>query len=209
MIKFEEMSLIFREKNAKKTVFDRLTLELPVGKTIAVMGSSGCGKTSLLRLIAGLISPTSGNVTRETKSISYAFQDPALLPWHSAEENVNLVLSDRKTTLPLARKWLSFVELEGEEKSKPAALSGGMQQRVSLARALAPNADLLLLDEPFRGLDEALHEKMRTLIATHRAGKTTLLVTHDRDDLAIADAVLLLAAGSTPRLMLKEVFLSE
>ena len=193
MIRLNDVSVIFSHGKEKKCVFDALSLDIPSQSTVAVMGSSGSGKTTLLRLIAGLISPTSGNVTRETDSVSYLFQDTALLPWLTALENVNLVLSDSEKTKSVAKDWLSRVGLSGEEERYPYELSGGMRQRVALARALCTNADLLLLDEPFRGLDEVLHQRMRDLIYAERKGKITLLVTHDKQDLCIADYCLTVA----------------
>lgn len=194
----DKVTLTFSHEKEKKTVFDKLTVTLPVGQTTAIMGASGSGKTTLLRLLAGIISPDLGNVTRETDRISFLFQDTALLPWLTALENVNLVLSDSRSTLSLAKEWLSHVGLDNECDAFPSTLSGGMRQRVALARALAVDADLLLLDEPFRGLDESLHEQMLDLIQTVRQGKTTVLVTHDKRDLRIAHTLLTL--GNEPRL---------
>jgi ABC-type nitrate/sulfonate/bicarbonate transport system ATPase subunit len=188
MLKLNDVSVIFSQGNVNKIVLEHLTLDIPTGTTIAIMGPSGCGKTTLLRLLAGIISPTSGNVTRETNSISYAFQDPSLLPWLTAAENVNLVLSDSKQTLPMAKEWLGRVGLAEDADRYPAELSGGMKQRVALARALCTDADVLLLDEPFRGLDATLHGQMRELICTVRQGKTTVIVTHDEQDLCMADS---------------------
>ena len=187
MITWQNVTLSYRDNKTVKTVLDDITLHIPAGKTTVIMGPSGCGKTTLLRLAAGLIAPTSGNVTRETEHISYLFQDPALLPWLTAAENVNLVLSDSKKTLPAATEWLARVGLDGEANTYPAALSGGMRQRVALARALCTDADLLLLDEPFRGMDEDLHARMRDLIRECRLGKTTVIVTHDAQDAQGAD----------------------
>ena len=187
MITWQNVTLSYRDNKTVKTVLDDITLHIPAGKTTMIMGPSGCGKTTLLRLAAGLIAPTLGNVTRETEHISYLFQDPALLPWLTAAENVNLVLSDSKKTLPAATEWLARVGLDGEANTYPAALSGGMRQRVALARALCTDADLLLLDEPFRGMDEDLHARMRDLIHTCRLGKTTVIVTHDPSDAQCAD----------------------
>ena len=187
MIRLENITLTYQEKKTIKTVLDDLTLDIPTGKTTVIMGPSGCGKTTLLRLMSGLITPTLGNVTRETDSISYLFQDTALLPWLTAAENVNLVLSDNKSTLPLAVEWLSRVGLANEADTYPSALSGGMRQRVALARALSTDAELLLLDEPFRGMDEDLHARMRELIRQFRQGKTTVIVTHDKADAEMAD----------------------
>ena len=197
MITWQNVTLSYRDNKTVKTVLDDITLHIPSGKTTVIMGPSGCGKTTLLRLAAGLIAPTLGNVTRETEHISYLFQDPALLPWLTAAKNVNLVLSDSKKTLPVATEWLARVGLEGETNTYPAALSGGMRQRVALARALCTNADLLLLDEPFRGMDEDLHARMRDLIHTCRLGKTTVIVTHDPSDAQGADLRIVFDGNGT------------
>ena len=189
MIALSDVTVTFAPN---KTVLEHLSLDIPKEKTTAIMGASGCGKTTLLRLLAGIISPNSGNVTRETDRLSFVFQDPALLPWLTAEENVNLVLSDSKRTLPTAREWLARVGLAEDADRYPAELSGGMKQRVALARALATDADVLLLDEPFRGLDAALHIQMRELICAVRNGKTTVIVTHDESDLYMADHLVIL-----------------
>ena len=190
MVTLQNVTLSFRDGKTVKTVLNDLSLTFPEGKMIVVMGPSGCGKTTLLRIIAGLESPDTGNVTRETESISYLFQDTALLPWLTAAENVNLVLSDSKETLRTAVEWLSRVDLLEEANTHPASLSGGMRQRVALARALSTDAELLLLDEPFRGMDEDLHAKMRKLIRECRKEKTTILVTHDPADAEIADVLV-------------------
>ncbi len=187
MVTLQNVTLSYKDGKTIKTVLSDLSLTFPTGKMTTVMGPSGCGKTTLLRVIAGLESPDTGNVTRETDSISYLFQDTALLPWLTAAENVNLVLSDSRETLRTAVEWLARVELADEANTYPASLSGGMRQRVALARALSTDAELLLLDEPFRGMDEDLHAKMRNLIRSCRQGKTTILVTHDAADAEMAD----------------------
>ena len=191
MIQLQNVTLTYTDKKVVKSVLEDITLTIPSGKITVIMGPSGCGKTTLMRLLSGLLAPTLGNVTRETENISYLFQDPALLPWLTAAENVNLVLSDKKATLPVATEWLTRVDLAGEANTYPAALSGGMRQRVALARALCTDADLLLLDEPFRGMDEDLHAKMRQLIQECRKGKTTVIVTHDAQDAEMADCRIL------------------
>ena len=187
MVNLQNVTLSYKDGKTIKTVLSDLSLTFPTGKMTTVMGPSGCGKTTLLRVIAGLESPDTGNVTRETDSISYLFQDTALLPWLTAAENVNLVLSDSRETLRTAVEWLARVDLEDAANTYPASLSGGMRQRVALARALSTDAELLLLDEPFRGMDEDLHAKMRDLIRSCRQGKTTILVTHDATDTELAD----------------------
>lgn len=178
MIHLNRITLSFGEQ----TVLKDQNLMIPSGAHIALMGPSGCGKTSLLRLIAGLIKPTGGTAVIHSDRISCLFQEPRLFPWLTAEENVNAVLSDRAATLPDAQKWLEAVGLADAMKKYPRELSGGMQQRVSLARALAYNGDILLLDEPLKGLDSETKADMIRLLRQHTAGKTLLLATHDPEE---------------------------
>ncbi|MBQ7320403.1 MAG: ATP-binding cassette domain-containing protein [Clostridia bacterium] len=207
MIRLEQVTLTFHTKGGPLTVLDHASALFPRGKTTALIGPSGSGKTSCLQLIAGLLTPTSGNVCRETVSsgnvahetaptLSYLFQDLALLPWLTALQNVNLVLSDREETWDIAKEWLARVDLADAADRYPSELSGGMKQRVALARALSTEAELLLLDEPFRGLDDTLHERMRSLVASVRKEKTTILVSHDQNDLTIADHILRVEGGA-------------
>ena len=166
-----------------KPVFSCLSLTLAAGERVALMGPSGCGKTSLLRLAAGLLVPTSGTVERGTERVAVCFQEPRLLPWLSAAENVNLVLSDRAATMPEAERLLSRLGLDADAmKQYPAALSGGMCQRVALARTLAQKGELLLLDEPFKALDAALRAQALRVVAEESGGAAVLLVTHDRTE---------------------------
>lgn len=180
MIELKNLHLAYGEQR----VLSGQDLHIAPGERAAFMGPSGCGKTSLLRLIAGLEKPVSGTVSVRNRRISYLFQEPRLLPWLTAEQNVNAVLSDGPVTLPEARFWLEAVGLEDAAAKYPAELSGGMQQRVSLARAMAFGGDILLLDEPFKGLDGETRGHMIALLRAHTAGKTLLLATHDRDEAA-------------------------
>ena len=175
MIEFHSVTLAF----GGQTVLDRQSLTAAAGEHLAIMGPSGCGKTSLLRLVAGLEKPSAGSIAIHARRISYVFQSPRLLPWLTAAENVNAVLSGRGATLPLAHAWLEAVALGDAAQKYPRELSGGMQQRVNLARALAYDGEILLLDEPLQGLDEETKASMIALIKTHAAGKTLLLATHD------------------------------
>lgn len=180
MIELKNVSIAYGEQ----TVLNGQNLAVPAGERIALMGPSGCGKTSLLQLIAGLIKPVEGSVSIHTGRIACLFQEPRLLPWLTAEKNVNTVLADSAVTLPEARKWLEAVGLKNAIKKYPHELSGGMQQRVSLARALAYQGDILLLDEPLKGLDSETKSDMIDLINTYAAGKTLILATHDKEEAA-------------------------
>ena len=152
-------------------------LTLRPGQRLAVMGPSGCGKTTLLQIALGLRKPTAGTVENTFRNAAVVFQEPRLLPWRTALENVNLVLGDSKTTLQTAERYLKQVQLSEALHKYPRELSGGMQQRVSLARALAAEGDLLVLDEPFKAMDEALREQVIALVA--RTEAAILLVTHE------------------------------
>ena len=141
-----------------RDVLQHVTLTVPDGAHIALMGPSGCGKTTLLRVLAELRAPDGGSVRVSPGRIACVFQAPRLLPWRTAAENVNAVLSDRAQTMPQARAWLERLELGEAAEQYPAALSGGMQQRVAIARALAYDAPVLLLDDVLSELDSARQE---------------------------------------------------
>ena len=176
MLKLHNLTLRYGEH----TVLQNLCLTLEPGQRLAIMGPSGCGKTTLLRVILGLLKPTSGQVENNFRQVSAVFQEPRLLPWRTALENVNLVLGDGKDTLPQAEGVLGQMGLADAKNKYPRELSGGMQQRVAIARAMAFKGDLLILDEPFKGLDEDLrHQVMRDIAQTKAA---ILLVTHDKQE---------------------------
>lgn len=182
----------------EQVVLADFSLSLPETGTVALMGPTGCGKTTLLRVLAGLRAPDGGTV-RAAGRMACVFQEPRLLPWRTAAENVNAVLSDRAETMPQARAWLERLELGEAADQYPAALSGGMQQRVAIARALAYDAPVLLLDEPFRGLDAALRGRVRAYIADAAQGKTLVLATHDAADAAALGCAVYAYAGGTFR----------
>lgn len=155
-------------------------LTLHPGQRLALMGPSGCGKTTLLRIALGLLKPTVGTVENTFRKTSVVFQEPRLLRWRTALENVNLVLGDGKSTLETARSFLEQVKLSDAADKYPRELSGGMQQRVAVARALAADGDLLILDEPFKAMDEALREQIIARVAETKAA--ILLVTHEESE---------------------------
>ena len=181
MLELKEIYLSFGEH----AVLSDCSLHLVPGERIALMGPSGCGKTTLLRSALSLQKPDSGTVVCRARKPAAVFQEPRLLPWLTALENVNLVLSDTPETLPAARSWLECMELADSAGLYPAELSGGMQQRVSLARALACEPDLLVLDEPFKGLDSALYDRILEVLKKALDGASLLLATH-REEEALA-----------------------
>ena len=178
MLKLETISHSFGDRPVLKDV----SLTLAPGERIALMGPSGVGKTTLLRIVLGLLAPDEGKVENSFRKTASVFQEPRLLPWRTAEENVNLVLSDGKATLAAARSWLDRLGLKDAAGKYPRELSGGMQQRVSLARALAMEGDLLVLDEPFKAMDEELKQQVMALVSETDAA--ILLVTHEKEEAA-------------------------
>lgn len=176
------------KRYGEKTVFDNFTLNLPDNKTAALFAPSGKGKTTLLRIIADLEKPDSGSVIfSKPEKISYVFQEDRLLPFCSVLENIKFIGADEETALRL----IEAVGLKGEENSLPDTLSGGMKRRASIARALAcPDYSLLLLDEPFNGLDENTKMMLKELIKKETQGKTCILITHSEEDAAaLADDI--------------------
>lgn len=163
-------------------VLNDCSLTVPAGGSAALTGPSGCGKTTLLRIIAGLQKPDAGKVRVEGR-VGYVFQEHRLFPWLTAAENLDLVAPGG------AEVWLAKAELSDAADKYPDELSGGMRQRLNIVRALACGGEILLLDEPFKGLDAPLRKEIETLIARERAGKTLLLVTHDEADLELVEAV--------------------
>ena len=165
-----------------KSVLSGCGLSLGDGERLALMGPSGCGKTTLLRVALSLQPPDTGSVSGDQGRTAAVFQEPRLLPWRTAAENVNVVLSDTPDTMPEALSMLERVELSDAVEKYPAELSGGMQQRVSIARALAFRPDLLVLDEPFRGLDDELRGRIVSLLNTSLQSASLLLVTHSEEE---------------------------
>jgi len=184
-----------------------VTLGFPPGKLCTLLGPSGCGKTTLLKIIGGLIPPTTGEVWVKGRKVdgpgperAFVFQDFALLPWASVLRNVAFGLElrgiPREQRDAVARKQIAEVGLAGFESSYPHQLSGGMRQRVGLARALAVDADIILMDEPFSSVDEQTRRKFQEdlldLLRHHR--KTVIFVTHSIEEAAyLSDQIVLLS----------------
>ena len=200
-IDIQDLSLTFQAGDQPVHALDSINLNVPRGAFISLIGPSGCGKTTLMRVIADLEQPSSGQITvfkktpeqaRLDRLYGYVFQAPTLQAWRTVERNVMLPLEiigmspDERRQRTAER--LDLVGLTGFERKYPWQLSGGMQQRVSIARALSFDPELLLMDEPFGALDEItrdhLNEELLALWA--KTGKTAIFVTH-----SIAEAVFL------------------
>ena len=178
MLEVKDVEIAFGEK----TVLSGCSLQAGPGDRIALMGPSGCGKTTLLALTLGLRKPDSGTVLNTAHRTAAVFQEPRLLPWCTAAENVNAVLSDGPDTMAEALVWLERLQLSAASDLYPAELSGGMQQRVAIARALAFRPDYLVLDEPFKGLDAELYHDVAGQISSHLGDAALLLATHRKEE---------------------------
>ena len=186
-----------------------INLTLDSGELLVVLGPSGCGKTTLLNLIAGFVPYQHGSITLEGRRVEgpgadrgVVFQNEGLLPWRNVQDNVALGLQlagvDKTQRRATAARMLKKVGLEGAEKRFIWQLSGGQRQRVGIARALAANPQLLLLDEPFGALDAFTREQMQTLLLSlwHETGKKVLLITHDIEEAVfMATELILLSPG--------------
>ncbi|HZY68174.1 MAG TPA: ABC transporter ATP-binding protein [Devosia sp.] len=187
------LGLTFKTGDGDVVALSDVNLEIGKGEFVSFIGPSGCGKTTFLRVIADLEQPTAGTIAingmspadaRKSRAYGYVFQAPALFPWRTIEKNVALPLeimgysqAERRARI---ERTLELVNLSGFERKFPWQLSGGMQQRASIARALAFDADLLLMDEPFGALDEIVRDHLNAelLKLFARTGKTIAFVTH-------------------------------
>jgi NitT/TauT family transport system ATP-binding protein len=171
-------------------VFDRFSVGFPKGKTTCLLGPSGCGKTTLLRMIAGTIKPDSGDMRDfEDQTFSFVFQEDRLLPWKTASENIRLVLNNKLSTgsaEAIVGRNLELVKMKDFANYYPHQLSGGMRQRISFARAFSFPSEVILLDEPFKGLDmvlkKQLMENVRSILSDDP--RTVIYVTHEPEEAA-------------------------
>lgn len=202
-IKIEDLSMVYQDKNGGKpvTALQNVNLDIREGEFISLLGPSGCGKTTLLRLIADLLQPSMGKITvrgqtprdiRLQKKYGIVFQNPVLYDWRTVRRNVcmpmELLGMKKADRTAQVTKMLDLVGLSKFGKHYPYELSGGMQQRVGIARALAINPEILLMDEPFSALDEFTREKLHVdlLGIWKKTKKTVVFVTHN-----ISEAVFL------------------
>ena len=210
------MSLSIRGLNvslSKNHILKDINLDIKSGGFVSILGNSGCGKTTLIKSIAGLVDISSGSISIDENDISglspekrktvIVFQDLRLFPHMNVEQNIafsmKLQKMDKKDIEERVKVLLEQVRLSGFEKRKISQLSGGQMQRVALARALGANPKLLLLDEPFSGLDESLRKDMGNLVKRlHKENKiTTIMITHDKEEaMKFSDKVALMKEGT-------------
>lgn len=212
-IRFDHVSKVFGESSHARGLFravDDLSLEIHPGELVAVLGKTGCGKSTMFNMIAGLLAPTTGSILVGGKDpfrdfdafrgkVGIVFQNDRLLPWRTAIQNVELGLEmldvPRNERRETAQDWLRRLGLSGHENDYPHALSGGMRQRVSIARAFATDAKLLLCDEPFSALDEMTAQRLRDEFArlVRENRKTAVFITHSINEaLQIGDRIVVL-----------------
>lgn len=216
MIELSDISFRYGKKN----ILESIDLAVPSGEFLCLLGQSGCGKSTLLRLIAGLEKPSAGNIKieRNINRCAVVFQDYSLFPWMTTGENLLLALRatwPEKSTPILrntAQEYLELVGLPNCFHQYPAALSGGMRQRAAIARALAVDPEILLMDEPFGALDPLnramLQDLLLELFRSSSRKRTVLFVTHDVDE-AIYLGNRIVVLGSTPGRVIADKHLSE
>jgi len=200
-VRLDEVSKVYGSGGGAVQALDKVSLSVADGEFVCLIGASGCGKSTLLNLVAGLDTATSGEVGTGGRRVSLMFQEPALLPWLTAGRNVELALrargvpkAERRTR---TRELLDTVRLGGFAGQRPHELSGGMRQRVAMARALARDADVLLMDEPFGALDamtrDLLHDELERICSERTL--TVLFVTHNvREAARLGDRVIVLSS---------------
>jgi len=206
LLAVEDLSMSYRQPGGRLPVLNGLSFQVTEGEFVCLVGASGCGKTTLLRLVAGLERPTVGQVRlagqvvdRPRRTVGLVFQEPTLMTWRTVEANVTLPLEVAGVATGQARRQaqalLDLVGLSGFEAAYPAQLSGGMAQRVSIARALIHDPEILLLDEPFGSLDALTRERMNLelLRIWQTRRKTVIMVTHNiQEAILLADRVLVM-----------------
>ena len=194
MITIQQIAKTFGGKEGNVVALEPFDLDIAEGELVSIIGPSGCGKSTLLRIIAGLEEPTSGKIVLGTaglkRPVGFVFQDAVLLPWKTVAENIRFPLDtsgvQRSQSEEKVRELIKLVGLEGFENSLPKQLSGGMKQRAAIARALADDPPILLMDEPFSAVDLLTRETLNDELSRiwQQTGKTILLVTHSVEEAA-------------------------
>ena len=199
-IKKKIFPLKTQNKQSQNLIFKNLNFTIKKGQFVSFFGPSGCGKTTLLNIISGLDKDFDGSVQTyndaTNSNISYMFQAPRLFPWLTAIENIKYPINKRKNCEKIAFELIKKIGLEKYKNQYPNKLSGGMQRRVALARAFAPNPDILLLDEPFISIDKKVSNLLRKLLVTlwKKYKPIIVFVTHDLDEaIELADRICFLS----------------
>jgi NitT/TauT family transport system ATP-binding protein len=207
-VNLENITKVYNDGQISVNALRPITAHFESGEFICIIGPSGCGKSTLIRLIAGQIQPTTGQITlneyppdtiRYQKGIAWMAQDPALLPWKTVKQNIQLstIVNNKYNHLTFENEdFLHLVDLEGFANAYPGSLSGGMQQRVALARTLAIGASIWLMDEPFAALDEFTREQLANtvLLLWSAFNPTVLWVTHSiLEAVSLADRIIVLS----------------
>jgi len=216
-LQIESVRMVFETRKGRFCALEEIELDIRAGEFVSLIGHSGCGKSTLLNIVAGLLKPTEGHILLAEREVAgpgpdrgVVFQNHSLLPWLTCFENVHLAVervfgaTEKKSTLKgRVHKVLELVQLGHAEHKYPHELSGGMKQRVGIARALSIEPKVLLLDEPFGALDALTRarlqdELMRIVAAT---GSTVLMVTHDVDEaVLLSDRVVMMTNGPAARI---------
>lgn len=193
-------------------LYSNFDIDFTEGTITCILGPSGCGKTTLLNIIGGTVKPDSGTLVGfDKKVISYIFQEPRLLPWRTVEQNIEFVLGKNIASAEkkkIVRQFIQLVELDGFEKYYPSKLSGGMRQRVSIARSFAYPSDIILMDEALKGLDVKLKQNLiRTFSRIWQADRRTVIfVTHDVDEaLMLGNEVIVFSEAPVQVVMRQKV----
>ncbi len=216
IIDIQNLSLTFQTADAPVFALSNIDLQVRAGEFVSLIGPSGCGKTTLMRIVADLEQPTEGSVAvngvspreaRLKRAYGYIFQSAALYPWRNVLRNVELPHEimgvSKEEREAKARRYLELVGLKGFEKKFPWQLSGGMQQRVSIARALSFDPQLLLMDEPFGALDEITRDRMNEelLQIWEKTRKTVIFVTHSIDEAVLLSTKIVVMSARPGRII--------
>lgn len=216
-LSLQDVSIRYGGGSTAKTAIEGLSLEVPPGEFVCLLGASGCGKSTVLNSLAGFIKPSEGRILLDGSPVGgpgadrgVVFQEHSLFPWKTALDNVAFGLkmqgADGDRRRARARELLDMVGLAGEADSYPKELSGGMRQRVAIARTLAPEPEVLLMDEPFGALDAQTRSRLQELLTKiwRELGTTVVFVTHDIDEaLYLGDRIVVL--GGRPSTIMREL----
>ena len=212
-IELRNVQKSYEVNERRLSVLEGINLQLPENTITVILGRSGCGKTTLLRLVGGLEEPDAGEVIFHTEhKTAFVFQESRLMPWLNAWENVRFGLKKKEDNTAFVQNIIHMVGLKGFEKAYPAQLSGGMQQRVAIARAFAYEPSFIMMDEPFAALDYFTRTQMQKELKRlqEEQGASILFVTHSIDEaLLLGDKIVMLEKGCIKSEMTVETIGSE